>query len=214
LWFFGDRISFSAEALKEWLEQIPLVYRGIVYVILYVVITFFLFFSKDIFWIVGALYFGAAFSTILVSAAEVFNCCILFYLSRTLGRAFVKKRISSGYEHLDERLGTIGFFWLSVFRAAPVIPYRFLDMAVGLTGIPFVRYLLAVIIGTPVKTFFIQYVLAELGFSVFKDPAAMVTFMAGHPAVLWAGAGYLALMAAAVIKIGLTAHRRLGSSKG
>lgn len=214
LWFLGDRIPYSADALKVRLDQIPLVYRGIAYVILYVVITFFLFFSKDIFWIVGALYFGALFSTVLVSAAEILNCFILFFLSRKLGRAFVKKRIRSRYEHLDERLGTTGFAWLFVFRAAPVVPYRFLDMAAGLTGIPFGRYLLAVVFGTPVKTFFIQYVLASIGASALRDPAVMITFMAGHPAVLWAGVGYLALMIAAVVKIRMTAERRLGSSKG
>lgn len=204
LWYFGDKISFGTDAIRQDLEQIPLVYRGIGYVVLYVVVTFFLFFSKDLFWVVGAVFFGAVFSTILISAAEVINCFILFFLARSLGRGFVQKRVSKKYEHLDERLGALGMPWLFVFRAAPVIPYRFLDMAAGLTRIPFRRYLLAVALGTPVKTFFIQYVLSSVDVAVLKDPSRMVVFMSENPKMMLAGIGYVVLMAAAVFKIAVT----------
>jgi uncharacterized membrane protein YdjX (TVP38/TMEM64 family) len=207
LWYFGRGIPFSSDLIRQRLEQIPLVYRGIGYVVLYVVVTFFLIFSKDVFWVVGALYFGAVFSTVLIWVAEVINCGVLFYLSRFLGRAFVRKRMQTKYEHLDERLGSTGFIWLFVFRAAPVIPYRFLDLAVGLTSIPFRRYLLAVVLGTPVKTFFIQYVLASLDVAALRDPSRMVVFMTQHREVMFAGVVYVALMFAALFKIRLTARQ-------
>jgi len=135
--YLGRNIPLNPEAIQRSLKGIPLIYSSAIFILLYVVITFFIFFSKDLFWLLGAVLFGPFFSAIFICIAEYINAFILFGLSRFLGRAYIQKSLSKKYERWDEKLGSINFFWLLIFRAAPLIPYRFLDLAAGLTKIHF-----------------------------------------------------------------------------
>ena len=201
LWFAGSFFHIDTIALRRSLEGFPLLFAGVIYVLLYVSVTFFVFFSKDIFWLVGALLFGAVYSALLVTISEILNACILFYLSRRLGRAYVEKSMTARFARLDEKLGRTSFLWLFVFRAAPLIPFRFLDLAAGLTGIRFAKYILAVALGSPLKIFWIQHILAGLGQNAY-DPVALGQYFAGNKGLLIFSFTYIILVAAAAIKIG------------
>jgi len=200
IWYLGRYLHLDTDGLARPLRSIPLFYGALVYILLYVLVTFFIFFSKDIFWVVGAVLFGAYFSTLFISIAETINAFILFYLSRYLGRAYLSKSLKGKYKDLDRRLGRISFFWLFIFRAAPLIPYRFLDIALGLTRIHFRKYLAAVILGTPVKMFWIQYILAALGQAVLRDPKSLVGYFLYNRAILWFSLMYLGLIILVVFK--------------
>lgn len=177
-WYLGRFIPLDAAALEDTLKKFPLIYSGLIFVVLYCVITFFLFFANDIFRFVSAVIFGALISTIFVFIAELINAFILFYLARFLGRDFVKVSLKDRYEKLDERLARTNFFWLFMFRAVPLIPFRFLDLGAGLTGISFKRYLTVVIIGSPLRIFWLQYFLAGVGKGIFGNPYLMVDYLA------------------------------------
>lgn len=205
-WVFGRRVHIDIRAIEGSLSTFPLFLSGLIYIALYVVVTFFVFFSKDVFWISGAYLFGAFFSALFICFAEVINAFILFYLSRNLGRAYVESSLPDKYKRLDERLSKISFLWLFIFRAAPLIPYRFLDLAAGLTKINFRRYLAAVALGTPIKMFWIQYILAGLGRNALK-PAAIQEYFQGNRTFMLLSLVYLVLIIAVVIKI-----RREGKS--
>lgn len=181
----GRYIPVDANAIARLLERIPLFYSGAAYVVAYVVITFFVFFAKDIFWVVGALLFGAALSTVLICAAEACNAGILFFLSRRFGRGYVDVSLSVRHKRLDQRLSGAGFGWLFMLRAAPLIPYRFLDLSAGLTGMRFSRYLAAVVLGTPVRAFWIQSILAGVGMAVLTDPLSIPAYVQYHPELFW-----------------------------
>jgi uncharacterized membrane protein YdjX (TVP38/TMEM64 family) len=164
-------------------------------------VTFFVFFSKDVFWLMGAVLFGVTLSTVLICIAEVINAAVLFNLARHLGRAYVQKKVTGRYKELDEKLGRINFFWLFVFRAAPLIPYRFMDLGAGLTRIHFRRYITAVILGSPVKMFWIQYILYGVGKSIFDNPAVLVDYFVNNKGLLLISLVYVALVIMAVVKI-------------
>lgn len=176
IWWLGKHYNIDVSSFQKPLERIPVFYSGLIYVVLYVTVTLFLFFSKDVFWLMGAVLFGPALSTLFICIAEVINAFILFYLARRLGRAFIEKSVSEKYRHLDDRLGRISFFWLFIFRAAPLIPYRFLDLGAGLTRINFRKYLTAVILGTPFKMFWIQYILYGVGKNIYRNPYLIVEY--------------------------------------
>lgn len=185
LWYLGRFFNLDTQYLQGALARFPLSLRGLTFIILYVAVTFFVFFSKDFFWLAGALLFGALTSTLLIFISELINAFILFFLARFLGRAYVDKRMSGRYRKLDERLSGVHFFWLFLMRAVPLIPYRFLDLAAGLTRIRFRRYLAACILGTPLKTFWMQSILASIGDNIYKNPSAVVEYFLDHQALLF-----------------------------
>lgn len=201
LWYFGRFLTFDARVIEESLRRYPLLYSGILYILLYVIITFFIFFSKDVFWLSGAVLFGAGLSTVFICIAEIINASILFHIARRFGRAYVEKNIPEKYKHLDEKLGRINFFWLFIFRAAPLIPYRFLDLGAGLTQIAFRKYLGAVVIGSPVKMFWIQYILYGVGKNIINNPSALVEYFLHNKTLLLFSLVYLLLIILVVLKI-------------
>lgn len=145
--------------------------------------------------------FGAYYSALFISVAETINAFILFYLARRFGRAYVEKRMSQKYKKLDEKLGRVNFSWLFIFRVAPLIPYRFLDLAAGLTKMSFKKYILAVTLGTPLKMFWIQYVLTGVGNRIFKDPNAVVEYFLGNTTLFMLSFIYLLLVILVVLKM-------------
>jgi len=201
LWYLGRYFNIDTQALERSLARYPLFYSGIIFIILYVIVTFFVFFSKDLFWLVSAVLFGAFYSTLFICIAEIVNAFILFYLARYLGRAYVRKSLKGRFKELDEKLAKVNLFWLFIFRAAPLIPYRFLDLAAGLTNIRFRRYILAVALGTPIKTFWIQYVLTGVGKNLYKNPYATVEFFLSNKILFISSIIYSLLIILVVLKI-------------
>lgn len=200
IWYSGRYFHIDTHALQGSLERLPLFYSGIVYVALYVIVTFFIFFSKDVFWLMGAVLFGPFLSALFICIAETINAFILFYLARSLGRVYIKRRLSEKYKRLDDKLGNINFFWLFIFRAAPLIPYRFLDLGAGLTRINFRRYLTAVVFGSPLKIFWIQYILFGLGKNAF-NPYALAEYFLNNKALFLFSLIYIILVIGVILKI-------------
>lgn len=201
LWYMGSVLHIDTEALGKSLAAFPVLFSAVIYVALYVVITFFIFFSKDIFWVTGAVVFGALFSTLLVYIAEVINVFILFNLARYLGRSFVEHYLKKKSQGLDDKLANINFFWLFVIRLVPLIPYRFLDLGAGLTRIHFRRYLLAVLLATPIRVFWVQSILAVVGKNIFNNPGLLVDYLLRNKALFIFSLIYLALVILAAFKL-------------
>lgn len=201
LWYLGSILHIDTDALGKSLERFPVLFSAVVYVALYVVITFFIFFSKDIFWVAGAVAFGAIFSTLLVYIAEIINVFILFNLARCLGRNFVEHYLKKKSQGLDDKLANINFFWLFVIRVVPLVPYRFLDLGAGLTRIHFKRYILAVMLATPIRVFWVQYILAVVGKNIFINPELLVNYLSQNRALFIFSLVYLALVILAVFKL-------------
>jgi uncharacterized membrane protein YdjX (TVP38/TMEM64 family) len=199
-WFIGKQFSLDVGAIQERLAGFPFLYSGTLFIVLYVAVGFFIWFAKDAFWLMGAVLFGAPASALLIFLAEVANAAILFYLSRHLGRGFLEKSLSGRYKKLDEKLGRIGFAWLFIFRAAPLIPYRFLDIAAGLTSMRFRRYFLAVCLGSPLKIFWIQYILYGVGKNVY-NLTALVDYFLQNRSLLALSAAYFFLVPLVIIKL-------------
>ena len=88
-----------------------------------------------------------------------------------------------------------------MFRAAPLIPYRFLDLAAGLTAMPFRRYIIAVSLGTPFKMFWIQYIIYAVGTSVLSDPQVLMNYFLNNKPLLIFSFIYIILVAMVLYKI-------------
>lgn len=197
VWLAGRQFSLDRTVLQRSLAGMPVVLSGIVFIVLYVVFTFFLWFSKDLFRLAAALVFGPVVSTVLVLCGELGNCGVLFFLSRKMGRRCVEKETPGWARRLYAGSGGLGFGWLLLLRCAPLVPFRFLDLAAGLSAVSFRKYFTAALIGSPLRIFWLQFVLAGIGSAVVNPDAAAVYF-SRHPGILMFSLIYLAFMIAAL----------------
>jgi uncharacterized membrane protein YdjX (TVP38/TMEM64 family) len=173
----GRYFPLDLDKLQRPLTNLPFFWAGIVFIILYVIVTFFICFSKDVFRIVAAVLFGPLLSSLLVFIAELINAVILFNFSRFLGRGFVEESLKPKFQNLDERLAKANFLWLFLLRVTPLIPFRFMDIAAGLTKMSFKRYLMVVILGSPLRIYWLQYILAAVGRNIFTSPEVIANYL-------------------------------------
>ncbi len=197
----GRFVQFDPEAYRAWIARFPPAYAGAVFIALYVGLTFFAWFAKDLLKIVGALSFGAYLSTLYIWIAELFNAAVLFHLSRALGRDFVGKRLGWDYAVWQEALAGRGLWTLFVLRAVPLVPYRLLDLFCGLTSIRFRDYFIIVFLGSPLRIFWIQLILAGVGQAVFSDPTVVVGYMMRHRVIYVWSLMYCVAAVAAIIML-------------
>lgn len=186
--------KIDLEDMKAFLESFSLWKAILIYILFYVITTIFLPLTKDILKIIGAIYFGAILSTLGIWIAEIINAVLLFYLARYFGRGFLQERLTGRAKMIDQRIGSSGFGGILTLRLVPLIPYRILDLLVGLTSFSFIQYLVIVVIGSPLRIFWIQYILEGVGIGIFKNPAALVNYLAANKIVFVWSLIYLVLV--------------------
>jgi uncharacterized membrane protein YdjX (TVP38/TMEM64 family) len=201
IWYLGCYIPLDAKDIQRCLGGLPAVDSALLFIFLYVSVTFFVWLAKDLFKVIAAFLFGAFLSTILIWMAEVINACILFFLARKLGRGFVAKTLSGRYSKLDDKLARVNFLWLFLFRAVPLIPFRFLDLTCGLTRIPFKKYLAAVVLGSPLRIFWVQYILVAIGKNIVYNPHLLSQYLLSNKPLFILSLAYLGLVIAVAWKI-------------
>lgn len=201
-WLLGRLFSLNIDTLRKPLTQIPIWLSATAYVALYVAVSFFLWASKDIFKVVGALCFGVYLSTLLVLIAELINASILFSMARRLGRDFVRRTLKGAGESLNGKIGRFGFWGIFSLRIIPLVPFRFLDILAGLTGLRLKDYLLAAALGSPLRIFWVQYILSAVGESVFKNPKILSVYLLENPFIL--GLSFVYLIAAVILAMVLS----------
>ena len=201
MFFLGRFFHLDDEALKSFLNGFPVLYSGIIFIILYVLLTFFVWFAKDILRLTAAVVFGAYLSTVFICIAETVNAFILFYLARYLGRDFVEGFFKRGLKNWDRKLSGINFIWLFLFRAVPLIPFRFLDLSMGLTGISFRRYISAVIIGSPLRIFWLQFILAGVCNALLLNPYIIIDYFSSNLWIFLVSFIYLILVIVLAVKL-------------
>jgi uncharacterized membrane protein YdjX (TVP38/TMEM64 family) len=176
-WFLGRIFKIDERTIRSFFDGIPLVYSAVVYIFLYVVLTFFLWFTKDIFMVTGAVIYGPYASTVFVWIAEIINAILLFLLARKLGHEFVKNKMKGKWQGLSERMDSVGFWDTVALRAIILIPFRFLDLTFGLTKVSLKKYLAAAIPGSIPRVFMRQYGIYVFFIVVAKNIATLILYI-------------------------------------
>jgi uncharacterized membrane protein YdjX (TVP38/TMEM64 family) len=159
------------------LSQFPLALSALIFICLYVGLTTLIWFGpKDILRITSAILFGAYISTIFVSIAELCNAVILFKLSRKLGREFVIEKFKLKPKAVDKMQQNTSILGTMALRINPFVPFRLQDIGAGLSGMDFVSYIVGVAVVSPLRIFWLQYILADLGENVAMLFYAKVNF--------------------------------------
>ena len=194
--FLGQYFHLDIDRWQEKMLAYPLIFSGPLFIGIYVASTLLILFGpKDVLRISSALVFGAQISTIFVTIAEIVNASILFFMARILGREYVEKRFKfyashSAYEAPKET----SFLSLMALRVNPLVPFRFMDIGVGLTNVPFFKYFLVMILLTPLRVYWLQMIIEDVGSGIFKNPKLVVTYLTSQPAMLRFSAKYFLLV--------------------
>lgn len=197
----GRYFKVDPDNLKQLFMGGSIIRMAITYIFMYVAVTFFIWLSKDIFRFVAAVIFGPFVSTILVLLAETINALLLFSLSRFLGKGFVDTLLRGASRGLQNNFSQASLWSLFTLRTVPLIPFRVLDLACGLTRIRLSQYLMIVVLASPARIFWVQYILAGLGEAAFKNPELLINyFLDNRIAFVWSFI-YLALAIILAYKI-------------
>lgn len=159
----GKIFHIDARQINDNLKSIPVVYSGLVFLLLYILGTFFVWYLKDPLKVVGAIVFGAYVSTLLIYISEIINSWIFFHLSEFLGRDYVERRMGGKFKEIYEKVGDIDLGWIFLLRAVPLVAFRVLDLIFGLSKLPYKKYFWAVVLASLPRIFWIQFILAAIG---------------------------------------------------
>lgn len=194
-WFLGRLFQFDIDLLQTKFSGVSFVWSSCGFVFLYVVSTTFVWFGpKDVLRVLGALLFGGLVSTIFVCIAELLNAFILFFLSRNFGRDFVEAKFHLHKKTLDTAQEDKGFLGWLALRVNPLIPFRLLDLGAGLSHVSFSKYFIACLIVSPVRIFWLQYIIATLGRDMLKNPTQMLNALAQNSSIIRMSAFYFLLV--------------------
>ncbi len=197
--------KINLEDVKVFLQRFPSWSAVVAFILLYVIGTIVMPLppTKDIFKIAGAFCLGALLSSVGVYIAEILNAIIVFYMARYFGQDFVQAKLKGRARRIDEKIASSGFLGLLLLRLVPIVPWRVMNPLVGLSSFSFSRYMVIVIVGSPLRIFWLQYILAGVGMA-FTDPKKLQSFLLAHPVLFIGGLSYFVL---AVI-LGLTLKRK------
>lgn len=191
----GKQTHLEVERYRVFLSQFPLIVSGIIFVALYAFLTFFIWFgAKDVLRIVCAIVFGSVISTLYVWMGEQVNAYFLFNLSRHFGRDFIVEKFKLKSQQIKTTQKDSSFLGVLALRLNPLVPFRFMDLSAGLTRISFSKYFWIIFLATPVRIFGFQYILAEVGESIFKRPQDMMDYLTNNPVVIIYSMIYLGVL--------------------
>ncbi|MDU1455074.1 MAG: TVP38/TMEM64 family protein [Paeniclostridium sordellii] len=119
----------------------------LVYIIMFALVPLTLF-PDSILAMGGGMVFGLFKGYIYTLIGALIGATISFYISRKLGRAFVKKLTKEKLDNIEELINSKGFFIVLILRLVPLFPFDIISYGSGLTSIKYKDFLLATIIGT------------------------------------------------------------------
>jgi len=214
-WFLGRVFKFDVVSFRDFLLGFPLLLSGLIFVVLYVGTTTFIWFGpKDVLRISSAILFGAVVSTIFVWIGEMINAVVMFHLSRILGREYVQQRLRVKSKELDQMQDDSSFLGLIAWRVNPLIPFRLMDLGFGLTRVPFRKYFIAIIAISFFRILWLQFILAGIGANIFSDITVMLDyFLDNEQVVMFSMLYFLAVFVITVAAVLMRSLRKRRQKK-
>jgi uncharacterized membrane protein YdjX (TVP38/TMEM64 family) len=144
--FFLPVKSYVIEAL-EWIAGLG--YWGPFAVIIFYIVACVFFLPGSVITLGAGFIFGLHLGFITAWSGACLGACTAFLVSRTFGRDWVQSKIvgSPKFSAVNRAVAGEGFKVVLLLRLSPVVPFNFLNYALGLTGVPFWKYALASALG-------------------------------------------------------------------
>ncbi|MTI48763.1 MAG: TVP38/TMEM64 family protein [Firmicutes bacterium] len=138
--------GLSPEDIKAYLDSFGLL-APIVYIVMFTFIPLTLF-PDSILAIAGGMGFGLIKGSILTMIGALLGGTLSFYITRLLGKDFIKRIIKKDISFIGEQLKQKGFFIILILRLVPLFPFDVISYSAGLSDIKYRDFISATIIGT------------------------------------------------------------------
>ncbi|WP_232664707.1 TVP38/TMEM64 family protein [Pseudonocardia sp. TRM90224] len=103
---------------------------------------------RTVFTVAAGVLFGSVAGFVLTVVATTLAACLAFWLVRYMGGAFVERHSHrAGLAWLRARLDRSGLLAVLSIRLVPMVPFAVLNYAAGLSGVRFLPYLIATVLG-------------------------------------------------------------------
>lgn len=112
----------------------------LVYMIMYIAVTTLSLPGAAALTLAGGALFGFWVGTIAVSFASTIGATLACFVSRFLLRDWVQKRFSDKLSLINQGVQKEGAFYLFTLRLIPVFPFFVINLAMGITPMPLVKF--------------------------------------------------------------------------
>lgn len=138
--YLNSQHIFSAEALKNLLEQHP-VLAPVIFLGVYAVAPA-LFLPSIPITLAAGFFWGPVWGVVFSITGATIGACLPFFLSRYLLHDFIKNMVTpERWEWLQDRVNQHGWKAVAFTRLIPVFPFNLLNYLFGLTPVSFIQYL-------------------------------------------------------------------------
>lgn len=153
----GDGLGQLGETLRDaW-------WGSVAFVVLYAALVA-VDFSGLVLTLAGGALFGFWWGALLNTLGANLGANVAFWLARALGREGLRGLLGDRLAGLDRLAAAQGPIWLLRLRLVPVVPFNLLNLAAGLTAMPWRGYAvmtgLGILPGTLVYTYFADALVA------------------------------------------------------
>ena len=97
--------------------------------------------------LLGGALFGLLEGTLLVATAATSGAVIAMLLSRYLLRDWVQRRFSTMMDKVNTGMAQNGSYYLFAVRLVPVLPFSVINLLMGLTPFPVLRFAVITLVG-------------------------------------------------------------------
>lgn len=132
--------------LQAWLGRMG-IWAPVLYIIFYTIGTLLVLPSTPLNLSGGAL-FGVWWGTLWTSLAALIAAVAAFAFTRTVGQAYMARKLAGRWEAIDGEMRQGGLFYMFAIRLLPIIPYGIVNFGAGLTSIRFRDYFVGTLLGT------------------------------------------------------------------
>jgi uncharacterized membrane protein YdjX (TVP38/TMEM64 family) len=141
---WGFSLGLSAEALAAWIDSLGM-WAPIGFVALYAVATVALV-PGGIFDLVGGALFGPYLGSVFNLLGGTLGAALAFLFARYIARDWAEVRAGPRLQGIMRSVDEEDWRFVAFVRLVPVIPYNITNYLLGVTRIPFPRYVLATLV--------------------------------------------------------------------
>lgn len=138
-WLSLDALKAARESLAQMVAERPL-QSALLFMALYVGVVAMSLPGAAVMTLAGGALFGFVRGVLLVSISATVGATLAMLLARFVARDWVRRRFPAAVATVDRGMAKGGDFYHLSLRLAPVFPFFLINLAMGLTLVPVLRY--------------------------------------------------------------------------
>ncbi len=137
--------GYTPEQMKDYVHSFGAL-APIIYIIMFTFIPLTLF-PDSVLAIAGGMCFGLLWGFTYTIIGAILGGTLAFYISRLIGKNYIKNMIKKDLGELSNHIGDKGFWVILMLRLIPLFPFDVISYGAGLSNIKYKDFLIATIFG-------------------------------------------------------------------